>query len=72
MERRDACVRGQEDNVRSQAAASGSVLRLERNSDDGYTGGLRHRSTRRMRNEAGELCQDHCEGLGVPWNLHVC
>lgn len=47
-------------------AASGSVLRLERNSLDGNTGGLRHRSTRRMRNEAGELCQDHSEVLECP------
>lgn len=75
MERRDAHVRGQEDNMHGAwgPAASGSVLRQERNSFDGSTVGLRPRSTRMVRNEAGESRQDHdVKGLGVPWNLHVC
>ena len=75
MERRDAHVRGQEDNVHGAwgTAASGSVLRQGRNSFDGNIVGLRPRSTRRVRNEAGEARQDHgVKGLAVPWNLHVC
>ena len=69
MERRDAHVRGQKDNVHGAwgTAVSGSDLRQERNSFDGNIVGLRPRSTKRVRNEAGESRQDHdVKGLGVP------